>query len=78
MPCAPVCCAVASISCSIAAGEHHLVPRLAGQFDDGGADALAAAGDEKTSRLHDAAYGIRLDEMRYLTFGRPNAPDTLT
>ena len=33
----------------VAAGEHDLVTGLARQFDDGRADPLAAAGDEKTS-----------------------------
>jgi hypothetical protein len=31
----------------VAAGEHHLMPGLPREFDDGGADALAPAGDEK-------------------------------
>ena len=36
----------------VAPREHDLVPRLARQFDDGGADALAASGHEKTAGLH--------------------------
>jgi hypothetical protein len=37
----------------IAAGEHDLMTGPGGQFDDGGANALTAAGDEKTGWLHE-------------------------
>ena len=47
MPCAPVSFAVDLNVCVVAAGEHDLVSGLAGLLNDGGANALAAAGDEK-------------------------------
>src|SRR6185295_17901473 len=49
----------------LASGEHDLVARLPRQFDDGGADPLAAAGDEKTTRLHRQLNSLRRSRQFY-------------
>ena len=51
-PTAPLSAATSSMRPWSRPGEDHLVALGAGQRDEGGADALAAAGDEKTSSVH--------------------------
>ena len=52
MPCAPVSLARRLDVRVVAAGEDDLVSGLAGLLNERGANALAAAGDEKSAILH--------------------------
>ena len=74
-PCAPVFCATSAIALLVAAGEDDLVTGLASQLDQGGADALAAAGDEEAGWMTSQDASPAADADRRVYQVRPPSVD---